>query len=313
VFESSYLPVLVAVVYRTLLAILYSDANLVQPFTQLTRTEGAPAEHVLFQYYQTQSKVKGPFIALRDHSWSLASLTSAFVLVSLLPALASDAFVVQTNQCASKKTQSDANPCPPYMEVRLPVLRTCQVIMVVVAAALVYWLVYGMNEKTGLPANPSSIATVGSIMRHPALLDDLNSISGDASVFGMRKSLRGRRYRLDHYQSQQGGTEHGIVPVADHADLPAQLGGSDPRYAPIERVSTTPCKKRTTKSCLQVADFVLLFVLVGTFAVILAYYFDNSDDDYNRFFSSQTFGPRFILTGAGTVIASMWKTVEQRE
>jgi hypothetical protein len=64
---------------------------------------------------------------------------------------------------------------------------------------------------------------------------------------------------------------------------------------------------------LQVADFVLLFVLVGTFAVIMAYYFDNSDDDYNRFFSSQTFGPRFILTGAGTVIASMWKTVEQRE
>jgi hypothetical protein len=313
VFESAYLPVLLAVLYRVLWAVVYSNASLIEPFQQLAKAEGAPAEYVFFSFYQAQSNFKGPFIALINRSYNLALIASAYVLASMLPALMSEAFVVNTNwQCAeSERTQSNLNPCPPYVEVSLPILRAVQAVLIVEALALIFAIGHNLLRRTGLPVNPSSIAAISSLVRSPTLHHVMDEFSAAVTTRVAKTKLQGKQFRLAYYQTEHGNTEYGIMPSANYIGCPVPLCSSSSPENSIEDNSLLSGKKEAVASRLRVLDLVLLIVISSTFVIVLAYYLDGGDNGYNRFFSSDTFGPRFILTGACTVIASIWKSVEQ--
>jgi hypothetical protein len=313
VFESAYLPVLLAVLYRVLWAVVYSNASLIEPFQQLAKAEGAPAEYVFFSFYQAQSNFKGPFVALINRSWNLAFIASAYVLASILPALMSEAFVVNTNwQCSeSERTKSNLNPCPPYVEVSLPILRAVQAVLMIEAIALIFAIGHSLLRRTGLPANPSSIAAISSLVRSTTLHHVMDEISAAATTRVAKTKLRGKRFRLAYYQGEHGNTEYGIMPSANYLGCPVPPCSNSAQAHSIEDNSLLSGKKEAAASRLHVLDFVLLIVVSSTFAIVLAYYLDGGDNGFNRFFSSDTFGPRFILTGACTAIASIWKSVEQ--
>ncbi|KAK3613036.1 hypothetical protein LTR22_028337, partial [Elasticomyces elasticus] len=77
--------------------------------------------------------------------------------------------------------------------------------------------------------------------------------------------------------------------------------------APFTASSVRALKAKAT----HVGDCILALFTIGTFVVVLAYYLDTHDDGFNRFFNSNSFGPRFTLTSAGTILASRRKSVEQ--
>lgn len=58
-------------------------------------------------------------------------------------------------------------------------------------------------------------------------------------------------------------------------------------------------------------DTLFLLCILGLFGVVLAYYLDSANDAFNRFFNSDTFAPRFILTLSATVIDNHWKRIER--
>ena len=146
------------------------------------------------------------------------------------------------------------------------------------------------------------MATTGSLMRHSGLRDELNEIPPYASAKQMRQALTGRKYKLDFYKGASGESEYGIVPIHD-------LMQDGHQYA--HGYTVAGVAQNHTSHRLRLMDFVLLFGVLGAFGVVLAYYIDGNHDGFNDWMSSNTFGPRFVLTGSATVIATLWKSVEQ--
>ncbi|TKA83787.1 hypothetical protein B0A55_00052 [Friedmanniomyces simplex] len=301
-FFGTYLAVLIAVIYRMIWTVINNNFNLVEPFRQLNESNGAVAERALFSFYQTHSNLLGPLPALLKRRWALALVGTTYLVACLMPALGSEAIYVDTDWGCPHPMEG-MNSCQAQMTADATVLRIMQGLLAFAALTLLILISLLLLTKTGLPANPSSMATIASLMRNPALLDDLNEIPPDADATHMRQALTGRRYKLDAYKTAAGEYGYGIVPVYGNGQ---DEQSHTPGYAPLAGAATSSRSHR-----FRIMDFVLPLVVTGSFGVVLAYYLDGKHDGFNNFFSSNTFGPRFILTFAATVVASLWKTVEQ--
>ncbi|KAK1809714.1 hypothetical protein LTR12_015937 [Friedmanniomyces endolithicus] len=301
-FLGTYLAVLIAVIYRMFWTVINNNFNLIEPFRQLNESSGAVAERALFSFYQTQSTLLGPLPALLKRRWALALVGITYLATCVMPALGSEAIYVDTDWgCANP--MEGPNPCQARMTADVTILRILQGFLAFAALALLVLISLLLLTKTGLPANPSSMATVASLMRNPALLDDLNEIPPDADAKHMQDALSGRRYKLDAYKTTTGELGYGIVPAYGNGQ---DEQNHSPGYAPLAGVATSSRSHR-----FRLTDLVLALAVLGIFGVVLAYYFDGKHDGFNDYFSSNTFGPRFILTFAATIVASLWKTVEQ--
>ncbi|EMC94978.1 hypothetical protein BAUCODRAFT_149017 [Baudoinia panamericana UAMH 10762] len=306
VFLYTYMALLVAVVYRMIWTVIYNNLNLIEPFRMLSEANGAPAERAFFSFYQSQSNLLGSLSALAKGRLLLALTALTYLIACFLPALASEAIFVDTNW-GCPHPMDGRNPCTPRMTANVLILRLLQGLLGFAALVLLVLLSTLLLTKTGLPANPSSMATIGSLMRHPGLLEDLSDAPTDAYVSEMKEALRGKRYRLGYYKTASGEPGYGIH--ATEAGLVDNKAAGH-RYEPVAGSHSI---RQTHHSAhrMRFMDFILALVVIGTFGVVLAYYLDSSNDGFNRYFSSNTFGPRFILTGAGTIIASLFKSVEQ--
>lgn len=320
VFISTYLAVLLAVIYRILLNVVHNNLTLIEPFRQLNEPNGALAENALFSFYHRQAGLLGPIPALRKRRWALACVGTAYLASCLLPALASEAIWADTNwQCPFelRKPDDSNNPCAARMTASITVIRILQGLLGFSAVIILGLASLLLLRKTGLPADPSSIATVSSMIRHPGLQEDIQALpTGAGSTLEiMRSAISGKRYCLGDW-SGPNGRNYGIRPIAD-----VDSGADSDRSSSIYSKTISGYAPVDSRSSFNEADmiahrwrwmdFTLLIFIVGTFGVVLAYYLDGGDDGFNRFFSSNTFGPRFILTAAGTVTASMWNTVEK--
>nr|POF25968.1 hypothetical protein CFP56_22116 [Quercus suber] len=309
-FLGTYFGVLIAVIYRMLWTILYNNFTLIEPFRQLAHSNGAPADVSFFAFYQAQSNLFGPVPAFAKQRWTLALAGTAYLITSFLPAISSEALFVQTNyDCQFPDMRYPNNPCPARMIVSLPVLRVLQGLLAFTAIAILIILGIILARPTGLPSNPAASATVASMMRHPMLIADFNAIPTNANMAEMQKALKGKHYQLGVYKSAFGGQEYGIKPM--HMQQEESEVDLDHKYTPVEGSGwySDAANSRETARAWHYKDLTLAFVLVGTFGVVLAYYLDDRPDGFNNFFNSNTFGPRFILTGASTVVASLWRSV----
>ena len=313
-FLGTYLAILIAVVYRILWTMVYNGFNLIDPFWQLMQPNGALAENAFFAFYQAQSNLLGPIAALLRRRWVLASIAVTYLVACLLPALASESiFVVTDWQCSNPDLSNTHNPCPPKVVANFAILKLLQGLLAFACVILLLLTSLLLCTKTGLPSDPRSIATVASLMRHPSLVEDLNEAPVAVTPKHMESIFSGKRYRLAFYTSANGGNGYGIIPANDYAEHsnPMLSNSNGYQYTPVD--GSLPFSDRNMASTFRfiVTDGVLVLTVLGTFSVIIAYYLDHSSSGFNNFFNSSTFGPRFILTLAGTVIAGLWKSTEK--
>jgi hypothetical protein len=59
-----------------------------------------------------------------------------------------------------------------------------------------------------------------------------------------------------------------------------------------------------------IGDISLAILMLGSFGVAIAYYLDGSNDGFNRFFNSHSFGPKFVIVFAAGIIVTQWKRLE---
>ena len=118
----------------------------------------------------------------------------------------------------------------------------------------------------------------------------------------MKRQLGSNKYALGEYLVN-GTRRYGFIPSETtrpqvSASCMLQLGGTaKPRS--VVRASTI--------------DLIFGAFILGLLIVIVSYFKDASDSAFNRFFNRNAFGPRFILTSAGTLISANWKRVERGE
>lgn len=297
VFVGTYLPVLVAVLYRALWSILHNRLSLVDPFRQMTRPSGARADAALFAFYHSRSSAMDSIKALFRGRFALLASGIAVLLACILPALASEAIWVDTAWNCPNPIVGSNNPCPARMTIVVVVARILQAILAL-AAAVVVFLAFAMSYRTtGLRTDPSSIAGIASLVRHPGLETDLRHIQSrlKANFRSAKKSMAGKRYRLGTWEDHSGNQCYGIRPVGYERDLAEQsppheafgvFAKTDTGYhtVSLDAASEPPIPAKSPRRW-SYRELALALLLLGAFTVILAYYLDSGSDGFNDFFN----------------------------
>ncbi|PPJ58482.1 hypothetical protein CBER1_05586 [Cercospora berteroae] len=319
VFYGTFLCVLLAVLYRVLYSVLHSNLVLIDPFRQMFGSQGALAEKSFFSFYQNPSVVFGPFPALMKGRWAVAATATAYIITCAMPALASEVIWVDTHWGCKNPGPNPKIPCAPRLATTPLMVRILQGMLGFTGVVIIGLIAALVRRKTGLSADPSSLATVSSLMRHPGLADELNemSVSPETTLFTMEEALRGKRYGLGHWKTASGAQGYGIYPLGYDADVvhtERTLFKTDRgEYSAVANASAESSWNATSarSHTWMWMDPILLLVATGTFGVILAWRFTSGKTGFNGFFGSDTFGPRFILTGAATILTNLWSTIEQ--
>lgn len=318
-FIGSYLVVLLTVLYKIYLSEVQNNITLIEPFRQMVSEEGATSQLSLFSFYQRRS-IRTIILAVSNGRYLASFSTISQLLACLLPALGSEAIWIDTGEyCGFEKTEDDPNPCPARIVASVIVVRVMQAIFAILFVVISGVMTHLFVERSGLLKDPSSMAVVANLMHHPKLADDLRrlQIHPETKMHDLSSALAASRYRLCQLGEDMEGRSQGVYPVGEAEGEKAEasetahtmfpMSGSG--YRPIDP-NSSHYRKRSASNRWRWLDFLLLLVLAGTFALVLAYYKDSSNSGFNNFFNSDTFGPRFILTLVGTIIAKSWQNVE---
>lgn len=298
VFVGTYLPVLVAVLYRILWSILHNRMSLIDPFRQMLGPNGAHADRALFSFYHSRSSVLDPVKALFGGRWTLLGSATGVALTYILPALASEAIWVDTNWDCSNPRVGNENPCPARMTVSVLVARVIQALLIFLAGTIFFIIVALARRSTGLFGDPSSIAAIASMMRHPSLAVDFDGVQNAlrTNTRSAKRLMAGKRYKLGFWVDSTGAQHYGIRSVHKFRGRPISEGSTlFEEETEYQGVNSDSLDAPPAKICKPVRwglrDLALVLMVSGAFGVILAYSLDQSNDNFNRFFNRYVAGP----------------------
>jgi hypothetical protein len=260
------------------------------------------------------SIVPEPILALLSgHSYMLLVSTIAY-LVEFVAPLSSEFLGVDVHYgCTPDSVMAQTqHPCPPRILVHLIPARVLQGLLCLIAVLIIFTIFLSRDRPSGVYSNPSSIAVMASLLHHLDILQDFKRL--DASDKELERIVNDQTYRLTHYQADGEGMKYGIVPTVkviqeDTGNRGAYSAVANPEGGVDIRSHRQGLFSRHLFR--TIGDISLAFLLMGILGVILGYYFDGGSDAFNRFFNSDTFGPRFILAFAGGIVVSQWKRVEK--
>lgn len=301
-FVGAYLPTLLAVIVRVTVGSLYAATKMLEPFFSLARAEGATAKNFLHINYLSTNDTFDPIKAMFSGHWLMLWTSILYTAVGLMTPFASE-LLHFARFCDVKHV------CGPELRINLDIARILQALLAFAAIMLinVWWL--RRKHSSGIYSDPSSIASLASLLHHPEVLADFQRIHPDASKDDMLKAVEGKRYGLDTYRAADGSERYGLVPLG------MTLYEYDKVYQPFLGQNVHPArqgksaKQHHTKKTIR--DVVFGLVTAGMLVIVTYYYKVGSDSGFERFMDSQSFGPRFIFALVGILIHSQWKRLER--
>jgi hypothetical protein len=307
-FLGSYLPTLIAVIYKISWTILYAAIELLTPFFGLAEPGGALAEKVVGLYYLSSSLRPTALLALTNGHWLVFWSSIVVIVVDLMAPLCSEVVKIDTQDGCTGG--SGLNPRPPQVIVDWSIAMILEGLLAFSAVMLITLWKMQRRRSTGVRADPSSIATMASLLHNPEVLDDFRNIDPVASEQELFKQLSAKRYALAYYTTPTGATRYGLVRVHD-----LRWNKKGPLYMPVQQhegqCPHEPSKNRKTQSVMTVVDVFFSLLMLRVLALVIAYYFATGTTGFNGWMSSQSFGPRFIMITAGSLISSQWKRIER--
>jgi hypothetical protein len=303
VFVGGYLPVLLAILYKTFWSSIYANVKLVEPFIQLSRPTGAVAKDAFWNFYLSSNITPDPIVSFFKRRWLMFWTSVVYLVVGFLPALASEALFRDTKYlCSNPDPNQPNNPCLPRLTVDIAVIHLLQGLLSFVAIMTLSIMYMLFRSPTGVASDPSSIAFVATLIHHPDVLWDFRRISDQANEKQIVSMLGKKSYRLGSYLGSDGMARYGIIP------------GSSPYLLEDVMEIEHPSNENQavgTNKVKRFLDGIFLGFVLGLLGVVLAYYKDGANDGFNRFFNSNSFGPRFFMSAMGSIIAMNFKRLER--
>lgn len=293
VFVAGYLPLLLAILLKLIWISIEFNIKLVAPFIQLSHSDGALASDALFTHYLSSNMTPAFISALVNKQYLMFWTSITSLIVGFLAPLASEVLFLDTHyDCGTE------NCWPPKLSANGIILRLLQGLLSFVAIMTIVITVMFFRSSTGIYSNPSSIASVASLIHHPDVLDDFRNMDPDLSLLDMAKQIGDKRYYLGTYKAQNEIWRYGLAPASQQyaigwTKVPLGPTASSPTPHP-ERPESTKAKKNSHQVSTALDLVVGLFTL-GVLGVVVAYYIDGSNSGFNRFFNSNSFGPRFLM------------------
>ena len=314
-FYGSYLAVLVAVIYRITIGWLYSTTKMLEPFHILKHKEGARAKDFFNINYLSANDSFEPYTAMLSGHWLMLSASLLYALAGFLAPFASETLHFYRS---CEKFENGEIICRVALWINASIARILEGLLTCLSILLIAVWCLLRSHASGIYSDPSSIASVCSLLHHPETIAELQRLDQGASKENVVRNLSGRRFRLDTYQGTDGIERYGLIASGDYADgvdgLYKPIATIDLQDKPMSKVLGTPphlqsFSRRMTRFATEI---ILPVVTAGTLILVVYYYKDSSDDGYNRFMNSQGFGPRFLITSVGIIIHTQWTRLERQ-
>lgn len=260
------------------------------------------------------SFIPEPLPSLLAGHFYMFIVSSIALLAELVTPLCSELLAVDLNHGVIYGDGSDPNhPCWPQLVARNLPARILQGLLALAALMIILTMILSWNRPSGVYSNPSSIAVMASLLHHPDVVDGFKALGNNPNFEEVMRITSEQTYKLAQYQAGSDGVKYGIVPVlqttkAENRMSNAHPSVEDPESGVRTRAYGLQGRRRFWR---RTGDVIVGFLMVGVLAVVAAYYKDRNSDGFNRFFNSQSFGPRFILVFTGGVIVSQWKRIER--
>lgn len=299
VFVGGYFPVLLSVLFKLFWTAIYAKVKLIEPFTRMAQPEGSVASDTLHTYYLSSYLMPDAIFSMMRGHWLIFWSAVVYLAVGLLAPLASEVLFMSTNWDCPNPDFSELkkhNPCwPPKLSVDPLMVRFLQGLLVFVAIMTINLMVMIIRTPTGLYSDPSSIGAIASLTHHPEVLDDFRKLSDEVLLKDVRRQLGTRKYKLDDYQRGDGTWRYGFVPVRASTvsyDWNDEKGLGSKK---LKRTKTFSEGSRQQAIWDAVSDWSFTLLLLATMGILIGYFKDSGDTAFNRFFNSNSFGPRFVM------------------
>ena len=318
-FLALYMPALLAVIVKTAWEMVFSAIKLMQPFERMANAP-ASAEYSTFAQYLSSSLSWDAFNSLAQGNPVPLLASVLYVLVTVGGPVAAISMKVQArNYCEVDGIQMR---CDPVWVVNVVILRGVEVALGVCLALVLLMLRSVTGRKSGVAADPSSLASLASLMNHGPLLRDIQTLDPCADNATFKRAMARHLFSLNHHKNSQGDALYGIIgerstkvdfetPELESNSLSstAYISSTTHQYnyhsipAPSRASSVAP------KSFLQrarnhlITDTIGLLLPLTLFTLILTWYLDNNDDPLNNFFNSNTLWSKLLLVALATLSA----------
>ncbi len=326
-FAGSYLPTLLAVILRITVGTIYAAVKMMEPFYCLNEPGGATARESLNLYYLQPNRELGTFTAMFRGHWVVLFVSILYLGVGLLVPFSSEFL-------SFRKFTNIHGAWGPELYVHTTIGRVVQGLLAFAAVSLIgLWFLQRTRRSSGIYSDPSTIATIASLLHHPEVIRDLRQLPPDATSLEMNHLLGDNRYQLGTYRAIDGRDRYGLMPAQGPAsrawvglrrneysrvrgseDGDSQNGsrGSDERRRPSHQRDRL--KRGVNYHHARIARDVMFVILACGILVLILYYWSvGKDSGFERFMDSQSFGPRFVMSLCGMLVHSEWKRVERGE
>lgn len=306
-FVGSYLPTVLAILLRIAVGMVYSSTKMMEPFYCLAEPAGTLAKDFMNINYLSTNDSYDPFLAMFSGHWLMLMVSILYTAVGLLTPFAAE-LLSFTKFCNS------LGDCGPEMRVNPAIGRILQSLLVFSVFMLIGFWWMQRRHKSGIYSDPSSIATMASLLHHPKVIDAFRRIDPNATKKGMEAHLSHHRYRLGSYLHVDGTERYGFIIAEGGSD--EYGGGHGPAYAAVTTLEEAPAvahldRKRRLNRLRLVRDVIFSAIICGTLIIIVYYFKVGGDSGFEKFMTGEGFGPRFMFTIIGILIHSQWKRIER--
>ncbi|KAI9851745.1 MAG: hypothetical protein M1824_002493, partial [Vezdaea acicularis] len=307
-FFGAYMPTLIAVLLRLSVGAIYAATKMVEPFYSLSKPEGSLAKSWFNINWLATNDSFDPFIAMFSGHWLMLMVSVFYTSVALLTPFASELLTFV------KFCETDVG-CGPELRVNHTIAHVLEALLAFVALCILAFWWMSRRHTSGIYHDPSSIATIASLLHNPDVLNDFRRLDPDSLKPDILAALRTKRYKLGNYQLEDGTERYGIIPAPplpgdEHREYD-RVNANDPDARDPYNVTAQVRWRHRHHAFRIVRDVIFGLVTAGCLVIIVWYYKNSANVGFERFLDSQSFGPRFIFTVMGIVIHSQWKRIER--
>lgn len=319
----AFTPLIVAVLFTIPWRIVDTTIREMEPFYQLQKEGGALAEHSLCLDYSTSLLITTPFKSVfRGHFMVFWSSLISIAVLTLAPLSSEAYFVSLSGQCGP-----NLPPCRATWGVYVLLARMIEGILAFIAVLVALLILFGFRRKSGVYSEPLSIAGLASLFHNSPLLRGFREIDSRVSNKQLAEILAGKRYGISSFATSYRTHSHGILPAdaESEAGFPSIVQGE--KKGQYILVNVTEVQRdgygRPVREKLEVkvgiwarigAHLLQLsacFLVTGLLILITYYHWSGGENGFEWFMDSQGFGVRFMMSGLGVVLKSLWSTIDQ--
>ena len=325
-FIGAFLPTIIAVLFSTPWPLLTSALQEMEPFYQLQEIKGVSASKSLLLDYKSSINVIATINAMRRGHFSVWSSGLISLAILLLAPLASETvFIGFIGQGVCTATSGRSACSTPRLSVYPITARAIQGILALVVALTLALIIAILRRKSGVYANPLSIASVATLFQNQYLIEEirrLNPFAIDPKT--LKATLEGQRYRIGSYKEVDGGHSYGMMVcqssifIHDSDGLIQSHDGKKYASVAVTGLDDNPesyhhAKRKLMSSTTLVHPIAVVvygLLVAGLEALVLYYNQTGGDTAFERFMDSNSFGITFLFTAVGVGIKLYWSLLD---